>query len=167
MEQVADRAGVTRMTVYRYFPSRVGLLIATVRHVDEAEGSAQKFEKVHQADSGIEALKAWARIWANYIPRIAPVARALLAARSHDQDAAKAWDDRMAALRKGPAHITKRLHNDGSLADQLDIETATDLMWAIASVQVWDALTGERSWSAAKYQHQLSQTLLRTLTNQG
>lgn len=73
----------------------------------------------------------------------------------------------MAALRKGPAHITKRLHNDGSLADQLDIETATDLMWAIASVQVWDALTGERGWSSAKYQHQLSQTLLRTLTNHG
>lgn len=166
MEQVADNAGVTRMTVYRYFPSRTDLLIATVRHVDQVEDSAHRFEEVGQAASAIEALEAWARIWANYIPRIAPVARALLAARSNDQDAAKAWDDRMTALRKGPAHIAKWLEKDGSLLDELDVDTATDLMWAIASVQVWDALTRERGWSTAKYHQQLRQTLRRTLTNQ-
>lgn len=165
MEQVSNDAGVTRMTVYRYFPSRTDLLIATVRHVDEVEGAAQRFEQAHQAPSGVDALEAWTRIWANYIPRIAPVAKALLAARSHDQDAAKAWEDRMTALRKGPAHIAKRLHSEGTLADELDAETAADLMWVIASVQVWDALTRDRGWSTAKYQQQLSQTLRRTLTN--
>lgn len=165
MEQVADEADVTRMTVYRYFPSRTELLVATVRHVDDVEGAAQRFEDVHQASSGIDALEAWARAWANYIPRIAPVAKALLAARGNDQDAAKAWEDRMAALRQGPAHIVKRLDQDGSLPDELDAATATDVMWAVASVQVWDALTGDRGWSTAKYQSQLSRTLRRILTD--
>jgi AcrR family transcriptional regulator len=151
----------------RYFPSRTELLIATVRHVDEVAGAAERFEEAHQAMSGIEALEAWTRIWANYIPDIAPGARALLAARSYDQDAAKAWEDRMAALRNGPAHIAKRLNNDGSLRDELDVETAADLMWAIASVQVWDALTGDRGWSTAKYHKELRQTLRRTLTDHG
>lgn len=167
MEQVAGNADVTRMTVYRYFPSRTELLIATVRYVDEVEGSYQRFEEAHQAASGIQALEAWIRVWANYVPRIAPVARALLAARSHDQDAAKAWQDRMAALRKGPAQIAKRLDKDGSLAHELDAQTAADLMWAIASVQVWDALTGDRGWSTAKYQEQLSRALRRILTEHG
>lgn len=166
MEEIADSAGVTRMTVYRYFPSRTELLVATVRYVDEIEGSADRFEEVRQSTSGIEALDVWSRAWASYIPHIAPVAKALLSARRHDEAAAKAWQDRMAALRKGPLHVAGLLDEEGALAKELDVETAADLMWAIASVQVWEALTDDRGWSPAEYQTQLSRILHRTLTNQ-
>lgn len=165
MEHVAEDAGVTRMTVYRYFPSRTELLIQTVRHIDEVEGSATRFEQVRQSTSGIEALDAWSRIWASYIPQIAPVAEALLSARNDDEAAAKAWEDRMTALRRGPLHIAGLLDDDGTLAEELTVETAADLMWAVASVQVWDALTNDRGWSPAKYEKHLSRTLRKTLTS--
>lgn len=165
MEQVAEDAGVTRMTVYRYFPSRTELLIQTVRYIDETEGSAARFEEVHRSTSGVEALDAWTQVWAGYIPHIAPAAKALLTAREDDEAAAKAWEDRMTALRNGPLHIAGLLDKDGTLAEGLTVETAADLIWAIASVQVWDALTNDRGWSAAKYHKHLRRSLRRTLTN--
>ena len=165
MEDVAEEAGVTRMTVYRYFPSRTELLMQTVRHIDEVEGSASRFEEVYQSESGIEALVAWARAWSDYIPHIAPAAQALLLARDEDESAAKAWEDRMAALRKGPLHIAELLDRDGALAEDLTVDGAADLAWAIASVQVWVALRKDRGWSAANYRKHLERTLRRALTD--
>lgn len=165
MEDVAANAGVTRMTVYRYFPSRTDLLIETVRHVDQVEGAERRFAEVPQSASGVEALETWTRIWIEYIPHIAPMAKALLSARNHDEAAARAWDDRMAALRHGPINICKWLKKDGTLAEHLSVETGADLMWVIASVQVWDALTNDRHWSAQRVQRQLSLTLQRALTS--
>jgi AcrR family transcriptional regulator len=164
MEAVADDAGVTRMTVYRYFPSRTDLLIATVRHVDETEGAIRLFAPVGEAESGIDALNAWSRILSGYIPRIGPAARALMAAREVDEAAAEAWDDRMGALRRWPLVIARRLESEHRLADDLTVEDAADLIWAIASVQVWDALTNGRSWSASKYQGLLLGVLQRAVT---
>lgn len=165
MEDVAAAAGVTRMTVYRYFPSRTDLLIETVRHVDEVEGAEKRFAEVLKSASGIEAIEAWTRVWIDYIPHIAPMAKALLSARNHDEAAARAWEDRMAALRRTSLHICKWLESDGTLAEHLSIDSGADLMWAIGSVQVWDALTNERRWPARKVQQHLSSTLTRALTS--
>lgn len=164
MEGVGDAAGVTRMTVYRYFPSRVELLVETARHVDEVEGAAQRFEQAHQAASGIETLDAWIRAWANYIPHIAPMANALMAARGEDEAAAEAWHDRMTSLRRGPSVIADRLHREGELAEHLTVDEAADLIWAIGSFQVWDALTVGRGWSGGQYEQHLSTALRRAVT---
>lgn len=164
MESVADEAGVTRMTVYRHFPSRIELLVATVRFVDAREGAPELFATVAESTSGREALEMWSRNWFDYIPRIAPVARALLAARDMDEAAAKAWEDRMSALREWPRAIADRLEDEGQLAPGLDAEDAADLIWAIASVQVWDALVNGRSWPPAKYRLQLAGLLRRGIT---
>jgi hypothetical protein len=64
----------------------------------------------------------------------------LLVARHDDEAAAKAWEDRMTSLTAGCRPIVEWLHRDGHLSRQLNVDTATDLMWAIASVQLWDAL---------------------------
>lgn len=166
MDDVATDAGVTRMTVYRYYPSRTDLLIETVRHVDEVEGAASRFAPVPESASGSDALDTWTRIWIDYIPQIAPMAMALLSSRNHDVAATEAWNDRMTALRNGPVQICRWLKREGTLAGHLDVETGADLMWAIASVQVWDALRNDRGWPADKMRRQLSLTLKRVLIDQ-
>lgn len=163
MEDVAERAGVTRMTVYRHFASRTQLLIATVRHVDEDEGSVTRFAVVADCASGVEALQCWVDAWADYVPHIHPVARALLSARDSDPDAAEAWADRATALRRSTQRVTQWLHRDGVLAEHLTVDTATDLMWAFASVQVWEALTQEQHWPPERYRRELTTALRRVL----
>ncbi len=164
MEAVADAAGMTRMTVYRYFPSRSELVVATARHVDLVEGAADRFARACGAGSGVAALRAWVRVWTDYLPHIAPLARALLSARADDEAAARAWEDRMADLRRGPRLIVEQLDGEGALSDHLPVEAAADLMWAIASVQVWDALTRERGWTSEQYERHLADALERALT---
>jgi AcrR family transcriptional regulator len=166
VDEVAREADLTRMTVYRYFPSRTELLLATVRHVDAEEDVAGRFAVVGECHSGPEALDRWVQIWVDYVPRVHRLAQALLAARASDPAAAAAWDDRMAFLRDGCRRIVSWLEKDGLLARELDIETATDLMWALVSIQVWDALTEERSWTPERYGAQL-RSLLRAVLLHG
>lgn len=166
MEDVAQRARVTRMTVYRHFTSRSQLLLATVRQVDEDEGSAARFTVLTRCTSALEALESWVAVWTDYLPRIHPVARALLAARTTDADAAQAWTDRATTLRRSTRRVTQWLHDDGMLAPHLTVDTATDLMWALASVQVWEALTEERHWSAERYRRELTTALERILVDE-
>ena len=151
MDEVAARADLTRMTVYRYFPSRTKLLLATVRHVDTEEDARGRFAVVHHCRSGAEALDRWVEVWVNYVPRIHRLAQALLVARASDQAAAAAWRDRTEFLRDGCKRIVAWLRKDGMLASELDVETGADLMWVLVSVQVWDALTQERSWTPERY----------------
>jgi AcrR family transcriptional regulator len=165
MEDVADRAGVTRMTIYRHFSSRTELLVETVRFVDEAEQVEQRFALLEESPDSIEALRLWVGIWANYIPRIRRLAEALLLARRSDEVAAQAWEDRMTSLRAGCRRIVEWLHRDGHLSSQLTIDDATDLLWAFASIQVWDALTEERGWTQPHYVRDVGSALHRVLTD--
>nr|WP_319485511.1 TetR/AcrR family transcriptional regulator [uncultured Cohaesibacter sp.] len=53
MDAVADEAGVTKQTVYRYFPSKVALFSALIGHFDEDEmefffGEAAAAEELHR-----------------------------------------------------------------------------------------------------------------------
>lgn len=166
LEDVADRAELTRMTVYRHFSSRTRLLIETVRYVDQNEGAEERFAVLAGCASGVEALDRWVGIWADYIPRIHRLAEALLAARHIDAAAAQAWDDRMEYLRQGCQRIVTRLHREGRLASSLTITSATDLMWTLASVQVWEALTESRGWSDRQYRRHLRRLLRRALMDE-
>jgi AcrR family transcriptional regulator len=163
MDEVAAAAGVTRMTAYRHFGSRSELLLATVRHVDVEEDATGRFAMLANAPSAADAVERWVDIWTEYVPRIHRLAQALLAARAQDPAAAEAWADRMAFLRDGCRRIVTRLDREGRLAAGLDVEQAADLMWAVASIQLWDALTVERGWTAEQYRTHIKRLLVGLL----
>jgi len=71
----------------------------------------------------------------------------------------------MNSLREGCHHIVEWLHRDGHLTTNLTVDTAADLMWAIESVQVWEALTNERGWDPQQYAREVSRALHRALTD--
>jgi hypothetical protein len=133
---------------------------------DADEGSAARFTVLTRCTSGLEALECWVEVWTDYLPRIHPVARALLAARTTEADAAQAWTDRATTLRRSTRRVTQWLHDDGVLARHLTVDTATDLMWALASVPIWEALTEERHWSAERYRRELTTALERILVDE-
>ena len=101
MEDVTERSGVTRMTVYRYFESRARLLIETTRHVDELEGATARFSSLMSCRTGPEALDRWVEIWTGYVQKIHGLASALFSARWTDEAAAAALDERMTFMRGG------------------------------------------------------------------
>jgi len=163
LDDIAKAAKVSRQAVYLHFGSRAELLVATVRHVDEVLGLEQRLKKISEATtrSGADVLDALVEFWGNYIPEVYGLAKALLAVYDTDRDAAAAWDDRMAALQQGCRQAIGCLIRDQALAPGWNPDEASQLMWSLLSIAVWENLTVQRGWSTAQYIRQMQKVMRR------
>ena len=164
LEDIAERAGVSRQAIYLHFGSRVGLMVATVQYVDRSAGFFERTQHVRDAESGLAALDLFIAFWADYVPGIFGLAKMLLAARDTDQAAAAAWADRMDGLWNVCHHLTSWIERDGLLASQWTAETAADMLWTVISIQAWESLVVEKGWSKTDYVRRLQRILRRALT---
>ena len=161
MSDIAKAAGVSRQAVYLHFDNRADLLVAAMRHNDDASGVEAALEPSRNAATGVARIDAFIVFWGDHAPRIHALANVLWDARK-DPAARAAWDERMGAVRDGCAAAIQHLAQDGQLADPWDEDTATDLFWAMLSVRNWEMLTQERSWSQADYVAHLQTQAHRT-----
>jgi len=150
MSDIAKAAGVSRQAVYLHFPNRLDLLIAATRHRD-AERDVDARLAASRAATGTARLDAFVAAWAEYIPEIYGVAKALMAMQETDDEARRAWADRMQAVRHGCAAAVAAVEAEGRLAPGLSPERATDLLWTLLSVRNWARLTRDCGWSQAAY----------------
>lgn len=166
ISDIAKKAGISRQAVYLHFPSRLDLLIATTRHVDELNDIDARLARSRVA-TGVERLDAFIEAWGNYIPEIYGVARALLAMQETDREAAEAWAGRMQAVRHGCEAAVRALQKEGLLTRDHTPEEATDLLWAMLSVRTWEQLTRESGWSQRKYIAKMQSTARKALLDNG
>ncbi len=151
IDDIARAAGVSRQAVYLHFGSRAGLLIATARYVDEVKDVDERVKTLREATNGGESLDALVDFWGNYMPEIHGLAKALLAARETDQAAAAAWDDRMGVMRACCRSIARCLVGEKLLVREWTAEQASDALWAMLSIEVWERLTLECGWTNQQY----------------
>jgi AcrR family transcriptional regulator len=159
MAQIAEAVGLTRQAVYVHFRSRGGLLVALVRRADDRADIHARFRDALAVDDPRRRLDAFLRVWLHFVPTIHPVASSLMRARRDDPEAAAAWEDRMAALRRGFAILTRSLRRDGVLASTWTAPNAADFLWAGSSVQTWELLAVDRGWGPARTSTVLRRTL--------
>lgn len=155
MADVAKRAGVSRQAVYLHFESRAELLIETTIYLDDLAGIQDRLTASREATTGIGRLDAFIHAWAAYLPIIYPSARALLAMRETDEDAAHAWSQRMLDMREGCEATVTALERDGDLDPAHTATEATDLLWMLLSVRNWEQLTQTSGWSQEAYADKL------------
>ena len=162
MADIARAADVSRQAVYLHFQNRADLLTAALRHRDEQTGLQENLAASRAAATGEERIARYVEFWADHVPRIQGLAHALLAMRDSDPAAAAAWDERMAATRDGCEACILALAEEGRLAAPWQIGPATDLFWAMLSVQNWMLLTGPCGWSQQDYAENLTRQATRT-----
>ena len=100
---------------------------------------------------------------AAYTPLVHRIATVLDTARRTDPDAEAAWQDRMAGRYAGHRRLVERLAQEGALAAGWSVEAATDLVWTLTSVRVWEDLVVARGWSKQRYVRHLRTVLRRAL----
>lgn len=166
MTDIAKQAGISRQAVYLHFSTRAELLIATTHYVDELKGVDKRLIPSRTAQSGIGRLDAYIDAWGNYIPEIYSIAKALLAMSDTDEAAAKAWDDRMLAVRQGCEAAINALNDDKVLSPNYSPRDATDILWSMLSVRNWEQLTVQCNWSQKKYVKTLKSLARSTLVLQ-
>lgn len=163
MSDIAKRAGVSRQALYLHFPNRTELFIATTKHQDAVFKVDEMLVESRAATSGKARLEAFITAWGNYVPKIFGIAKTLIIMKETDEDAARAWEERMADMREGCAAAVAALQRDGDLADGMSERHATDYLWAILSVTHWELLTVACGWDQAHYVDAIQQTARRML----
>ncbi|GAB2589264.1 hypothetical protein GCM10027168_22700 [Streptomyces capparidis] len=156
MAAAAERAGVSRRAVYLHFRSRGELVAALSEHVAGSEGLYETLRPVWDAPDGVAALEAFARHLAHYQPRVLAVERAVERVRDADPDAAWHRGFTDVSRRSSAREIVERLRDEGLLAPPWTVETATDMLWALMSVDVAERLTVGRRWPPERYAEHLA-----------
>jgi len=151
MSDIAKQAGISRQAVYLHFSKRSDLLIATTLYIDEIKDVEGRLEASRNATTGVQRLELFVDAWCHYIAEIYPIAKALLAMKETDEDAAAAWKHRMAALRDGCEAAVKALKQDERLSPEHTVKEAVDILWTILSIRNWEHLTIDCGWCSKKY----------------
>lgn len=167
MSDIARRASVSRQAVYLHFENRADLLAEVTRDMDRALDVEGRLAASRSASTGRERLRAYIAFWGEYLPHIAPVARALIALQEIDAEAAKAWGQRMQDVREGCEAAIRALDRDGDLAEGWTIETATDLLWSMLSVETWSRLNGTCGWTAKAYVSRMQGAAIAAFARKG
>ncbi len=162
MADIARAAGVSRQAVYLHFENRADLLTEALHHRDETTGLQERLAPSRAAAHGAARIARFIEFWADHVPRVQGLARALLAMRDNDPAAAAAWEERMAATREGCEACILQLAEEGRLAPPWQVGPATDLFWAMLSIQNWMLLTGPCGWSEQEYAERLTRQAHRT-----
>jgi AcrR family transcriptional regulator len=152
---VADRAGVTRRAVYLHFATRGELAGALFDYVADAEGLTESLRGVRDAPDAVAALDAWAAHLARYHPRVLAVDRAVRHVWRLDPDAAAHRKRVVAGQLANCRQLARRLHDEGRLAAPWTVASAADMLLALISSDLVEALLVDRHWS----RHRLAEHL--------
>lgn len=165
MSDIARAAGISRQSLYLHVPSRAVLLVATTRPVDQIKGIGARLAE-SRAATGPDRLAAFIAARGGHLPEIQGVIRALGAMKETDSAARAAYDDRMQALRHGCAAAVAALRRAQCLARPFSEAEATDLLWALLSVETWSRLRRDCGWDQtrciAAMQHMAHAVLVNT-----
>jgi AcrR family transcriptional regulator len=157
LQEVAERAGVSRQALYLHFGDRRGLILALVRHMDETLELDELLAHVYAADTGSQLLERAMRLCTEFWAKVAPVAGVLSA--SEDEALRAAWRDRMAYRQRTFRRMAEQLAERGELAPSWNVEDASDLLFAVTHLDSWRELTEQRGWDDDHYVDAMSRLL--------
>jgi len=162
MTSVAERAGLTRRSVYLHFATRTELIAALYEYVNETAEMAASLKSVWQAPDAATALDEWAHHLARCHTQLIPFGRAFQRVQGADPDAEHYWDLVMRQWRGSCRRLAERLAAEARLAAPWTVPTATDMLWALMSFDVLEALVVTRRWSQKRLARRLSALLQST-----
>jgi AcrR family transcriptional regulator len=165
MSAVAARAGVTRRAAYMHFGTRADLIGALFDHVAGAERLEESLRRVREAPDAVRALDRWAEHLADYHPRVLAVDRAVERVRYSDADAAAHRRRVVAEKLKTCRLLSERLEAEGRLATGWTTDAATDMLFALISSDMIEALLADRRWSRQRLSQQLALLLRSTFVS--
>ena len=136
VEAIARRAGVAKQTIYRWWPSKVEILLDTL-----IEDSNKRFP-VPTDKPTAESIRGYLRGFARFLTRdpAGKVLLALIAEAQHDPDTAKSFHERYLSPRRSQERdMLARGIDSGEISPRLSPDATID---ALVGPIVYCALTG-------------------------
>ena len=159
---IATAAGVARPTAFAAFGSKPALL----RHVldqtlagdDEPVPVAQRpwFRPVWDASTPAEVLDAYATVCVLINGRAARIFEVVRRAADQTPEVAELWETLLRNRRAGARMVVEHAAATGPLADGMDTDRATDILWIFNDPAHYDALVTRQGWPEDDYRAWLS-----------
>ena len=169
MDAIAADAGVAVQTVYFAYRTKPELLVAAFDQavkgaMDAPPPQAQEWHKRALGEAAKNPTKAigyYVDGAMDILGRVAPLQPVMVS--SPDDEVRAAFKQREQWRHEGYRMIIEELDRHGRLRSELDVDRATDLLFAILSPELHGLLCGVRGWSADAFREWSRTTLERQL----
>jgi AcrR family transcriptional regulator len=157
MPLVAERAGVSVQTVYKYFANKAGLVKAVFDIAMAGDDDPrpmierEKLSAVRAEPDPRRQFVLYGEFLAQVAPRHVPIQLLIRDAAAGDADAAAAWEKLQEERLRGMTRFAKDLHRAGHLAPGISSREARDVLWIYNSAELFQLLVLQRGWSPGRY----------------
>ncbi len=163
VDRLATEAGVAVQTIYAAYGSKIGLLAALHRHIEDEVLATDVPNRMRRVAEPGELVDLAANVSRQLNERCGDIMRAVYFAANADQAAAGIWAEGMQRHRRGTAHFARRLEALGALSPGLDEARAADVVDFLTSPQSYFHLVGDLGWSFDECEAWIADTMRRLL----
>lgn len=154
---IAREAGVSKETVYAVFGTKVALIGEMVKSRVAPGGPGPHFLDVERPLS-IRAERDPARqiaLWSDYLSeileRVAPVLAVVRSGAEAEPEMAEMYRTLHAGRRANLGRVAQAICALDGLRDGLEVEEVTELLWQLASPELYSLMTGIGGYSRDRY----------------
>ncbi len=169
LEQIAGRAGVAVQTVYFHFGNKRTVLkeVADVAAVgDDAPVALLDRPWVQQMRAERDAARV-VTIWLHQsgliFARVAPILGIIRDASSSDPDMAAQWEVNQQQRRTAHRMLALQLADRNALRRGMSVDQATDILFALISLEVYALLTTECGWTPGRWERWTARTVIEAV----
>lgn len=158
MAAIATEAGVALKTVYIAFETKSGVLRALWNLLlrgdagDAPVADQPWYREALEEPDPQRQLRLVARNSRNVKQRIGAVLEVIRAAAPTDPDIQALWKRIQTDFRANQHLIVESLDDKNALTSSLDVEHASDILWALNLSNLWQLLIAERGWTPEQYE---------------
>ncbi len=157
LQAIARRAKVALPTVYAVFGSKAAILSALVRDVGADEDIRELARLAFAEPDPRLQLRAAARVFRAIHARDADIEDVLWQAGGGDPDLAAVWKQSHRQQLSRQTELMTLIAAKAALRPGLTVESATEILWALTSPEVYRLLVRERGWAPERYEDWLAE----------
>jgi AcrR family transcriptional regulator len=159
VDEIAEKSGVSRQTVYVQFGSKRGLLQALAEHIElesygigMVEGARESHDKVGMIRNGIADL-------VRFFAANSDLLRTFEAQAAHDPDFRAVWEDRRRERLVAFRVALEAIVEGGRLRAGWTFDEALDWLWSLTNFERYDELVVERGWTEERLVERLREAV--------
>jgi AcrR family transcriptional regulator len=146
VDEIAERAGVSRQTVYVQFGTKRGVLQALAEHIERESYGRDMVEGAHDTESPAETIRNGISDQLAFFAANADLLRTFKAQAAHDPDFRDVWEDRRRERLGVIRMLLGELRGDWRLQAGWNIDDASDWLWSLTNFERYDEMVVERGW---------------------
>lgn len=169
IEAIAQRAGVAPETVFAIFGNKrtilSNLMDVSVGGDDQPVALLQRpgpQRVLRESDPKLQ-MQTFAQDISLILERVAPIFEIMRMAAKTEPDIAELLKKLLRERLRNLAEFVHSVTANSPLRNGLDEKQAAEIVWAIASPEVFSLLTVDRGWSRERYTQWLGEALIRLL----